>query len=313
MQTVASARSVAVAASYGSGTSMTRDGAPARRPSFAPPRRQPQQRSGFPEQPEAAATARWAAPAKPSDRRRRGGWCTALARPPTPSPGLPDAHHRSPASLELNPYRTRSFLDQPDNVKVGRQGRRRGAGGGWLSQQIWGRLRRCMPAAAGRVLCTGADVAVACAMLAVVCCRRRFGARTWHALGRRRPPALTASADRSPAVLGAAAGLCHAAGNDGGDPGQHCSAPGHHLPADWRGGCCAGGLTDGYFSGCHPCALHCNLLGVSQFSCTREADSKPANAAVCWPCCVMCLQQPPPALHLAAAELRLAPKPLPCR
>ncbi|KAI7845362.1 hypothetical protein COHA_001069 [Chlorella ohadii] len=59
---------------------MTRDGAPARRPSFAPPRRQPQQRSGFPEQPEAAATA-------------------------------------SPASLELNPYRTRSFLDQPDNVK----------------------------------------------------------------------------------------------------------------------------------------------------------------------------------------------------
>lgn len=35
----------------------------------------------------------------------------------------------SPASLELNPYRTRSFLDQPDNVKVGRRGRpqRRGA------------------------------------------------------------------------------------------------------------------------------------------------------------------------------------------
>jgi hypothetical protein len=82
MQTVASARAVAVNASYGSnyGTSMSREGAPARRPSFAPPRRQPQQRSGFPEQPEAAATA-------------------------------------SPASLELNPYRTRSFLDQPDNVK----------------------------------------------------------------------------------------------------------------------------------------------------------------------------------------------------
>ena len=180
MQTVASARSVAVAASYGSGTSMTRDGAPARRPSFAPPRRQPQQRSGFPEQPEAAATARWAAPAKPSDRRRRGGWCTALARPPTPSPGLPDAHHRSPASLELNPYRTRSFLDQPDNVKVGRWGRRCGAGGGWLSQQIWGRLRLWMPAAAGRVRCTRADVTVACAMLALTSCCCRFGARTWH-------------------------------------------------------------------------------------------------------------------------------------
>lgn len=180
MQTVASARSVAVAASYGSGTSMTRDGAPARRPSFAPPRRQPQQRSGFPEQPEAAATARWAAPAKPSDRRRRGGWCTALARPPTPSPGLPDAHHRSPASLELNPYRTRSFLDQPDNVKVGRWGRRCGARGGWLSQQIWGRLRLWMPAAAGRVRCTRADVTVASAMLALTSCRRRFGARTWH-------------------------------------------------------------------------------------------------------------------------------------
>lgn len=28
-------------------------------------------------------------PAKPSDRRRRGGWRTALARPPTPSPGSP--------------------------------------------------------------------------------------------------------------------------------------------------------------------------------------------------------------------------------
>ena len=51
-------QATATRAQYGA-TNMSRDGAPTRRPSFAPPRRQAPSRSGFPEQPrpEAAAAA----------------------------------------------------------------------------------------------------------------------------------------------------------------------------------------------------------------------------------------------------------------
>ena len=103
MQTVASARAVAVNASYGSGTSMSRDGAPARRPSFAPPRRQPQQRSGFPEQPEAAATARWGRPPNPPTAGAVGAGAQplrALLRPHL-APPCPPLQPRFPGAQPL--------------------------------------------------------------------------------------------------------------------------------------------------------------------------------------------------------------------
>ena len=82
------------------------------------------------------------AAAKPSDRRPAGA---AAARARAHSAGLRPCRC-SPASLELNPYRTKSFLDQPDNVKVGTPtrggGLRSAACRGWLAR-IWQREDSC--------------------------------------------------------------------------------------------------------------------------------------------------------------------------
>lgn len=153
MQTVACARSSVVVTA----TAMNRDGAPPlRRPSFAPPRRVQQPRSGFPEPVDAAATMRQAC-------GRVVPTATTLARrPPRLQPSaLPacwavSSHVRLPASLPPSSpsmldtvtfRKSNSFWDTQgsDNVKVRyalmgarRRRRRRLCGGGCRHRRVGG-------------------------------------------------------------------------------------------------------------------------------------------------------------------------------